>query len=113
METKGDLRDFECGVAVCVGQTAVSLSETADLLGLSHKTSPEFTGNRPKNRSYPVSTGSGRCSGGKAGHLLIGWLAVQSLAAPVSMPNILGQDTNPKLLSIRIMNVCECSIQST
>lgn len=112
MGTKGNLRDFECGVAVCVGQTAVSLSETANLLGLSHKTSPEFTGNRPKNRSYPVSTGSGRCSGGKTGHL-IGRLSVQSLAAPVSMPNILGQDTNPKLLSIRIMNVCECSIQST
>lgn len=38
-------------------------------------------------------------SEGRVGHLLIGWLVFRSLAAPVWMPNILGQDTHPKLLS--------------
>lgn len=48
---------------------------------------------------------------GRAGHLLIRRLVVQSPSAPVCMPKILEQDTNSKLLFDgwirRTMNVCE------
>ena len=38
MGKKGDLSDFEHGVVVGAGQTGLSFSETADLLGFSHTT---------------------------------------------------------------------------
>ncbi len=38
MGKKGDLRDFERGMVVGARQAGLSISETADLLGLSHTT---------------------------------------------------------------------------
>ena len=38
MEKKGDLSDFECGMAVGARQPGLSISETADLIGFSHTT---------------------------------------------------------------------------
>lgn len=49
------------------------------------------------NRDANTVRSRGVCgSGGSAGHLLIGWF---DLTAPVCVPNTLGQDTNPELLS--------------
>lgn len=44
-------------------------------------------------------SGAGCSSRGRAGHLLIRSLMVQSLATAVCMPSTVGQDTNPKLHS--------------
>lgn len=47
-----------------------------------------------QNRDANTGRSRGVCSsGGSAGHLLI------DLTAPVCVPNTLGQDTNPELLS--------------
>lgn len=50
----------------------------------------------------------GSCSTGGRAVLLIEWLAVQSLPAPVNVPNILGQDTTltPSCLSIEKKSAC-------
>ncbi len=38
MGKKGDLSDFECGMAVGARRASLSISKTADLLGFSHTT---------------------------------------------------------------------------
>ncbi len=38
MGKKGDLSDFECGLVVSARQVGLSISETADLLGISRTT---------------------------------------------------------------------------
>lgn len=50
----------------------------------------------------------GRSSGGRAGPLLTGRLAVESQAPPVCMANVLGEDTNPMLLTDAFIRVWMC-----
>lgn len=55
-------------------------------------------GHKTISRKNKIS-GAGCSSRGRAGHLLIRSLMVQSLGTAVCMPNTVGQDNNPKLHS--------------
>lgn len=55
-------------------------------------------GHKTISRKNKIS-GAGCSSRGRAGHLLIRSLMVQSLGTAVCMPSIVGQDNNPKLHS--------------
>jgi len=61
MGKNGDLSDFEHGVVVGARRAGLSISETADLLGISRTTISIENG--PKKRKYPVS---GSCVDGNA-----------------------------------------------
>ncbi len=55
MGKKRDLSDFERGMVVGARRAALSISQTADLLGFHTQPSLGFTENGPKKRKYPVS----------------------------------------------------------
>ncbi len=55
MRKKGDLSDFERGMVVGVRHAGLSISETADLLGLSCTTISRVTENGLKKRKYTVN----------------------------------------------------------
>lgn len=76
------------------GERLIATKDIKTVLQI-HKSAAK--GHKTISRKNKIS-GGGCSSRGRAGHLLIRSLMVQSLATPVCKPNAVGQDTNPKLL---------------